>query len=132
VTATGGIRRKTILVVEDDEAVRTLLARALGVQYEVVTACDGQEALELLKGAHAVHLPALIITDVMMPKMNGYALSRLLKADRRWSTVPIVFLTARASAKDVVFGISAGARHYISKPFSVRDVLEKVGRILNA
>ncbi|WP_394838973.1 response regulator [Pendulispora rubella] len=128
-TATGGVRRKTILVVEDDEAVRTLLARALGVQYEVVTACDGQEALDILQSSHA---PALIITDVMMPKMNGYALSRLLKADRRWNNVPIVFLTARASAKDVVLGISAGARHYISKPFSVRDVLEKVGRILNA
>ncbi|WP_394849465.1 response regulator [Pendulispora brunnea] len=131
-TATGGVRRKTILVVEDDEAVRTLLARALGVQYEVLTACDGQQALDLLQSSRAPAPLSLIITDVMMPKMNGYALSRLLKADRRWNTVPIVFLTARASAKDVVLGISAGARHYISKPFSVRDVIEKVGRILNA
>jgi len=99
------------------------------IQYAVVVAHDGLDALELLKSSAA---PDLIITDVMMPKMNGYALSRLLKADRRWSHIPIVFLTARASAKDVAVGIHAGARHYISKPFGVRDVLDKVSRILNA
>ncbi|WP_394829773.1 response regulator [Pendulispora albinea] len=122
--------RKTILVVEDDTSVRTLLARALGIQYTVVVAQDGLEAMDLLRRSPAA--PDLIITDVMMPKMNGYALSRLLKADRRWDTVPIVFLTARASAKDVAQGLGAGARHYISKPFSVRDILDKVGRILTA
>jgi sigma-B regulation protein RsbU (phosphoserine phosphatase) len=121
-------RKKTILVVEDDEAVRTMLSRALGVQYTVVTANDGLDAMEALK--KATEMPDLIITDVMMPKMNGYALSRLLKADTRLRVIPIVFLTARTSAKDVVLGISAGARHYISKPFSVRDILDKVARIL--
>ncbi len=126
---TAAVRRKTILVVEDDEAVRILLSRTLGLHYAVTTACDGLDAMEQLKSGRA---PDLIITDVMMPKMNGYALSRLLKADRRWSHVPIVFLTARASAKDVAVGVHDSSRHYISKPFGVRDVLDKVGRILNA
>ena len=118
---------KTVLIVEDDESVRTMLARALGVKYTISQAADGLEAIEMLK---TIAPPDLIICDVMMPKMNGYAMTRMLKADEKLRLVPIVFLTARSSAKDVVLGINAGARHYISKPFSVRDVLDKVGKIL--
>jgi len=118
---------KRVLVVEDDGDVRALLVRALSTRYAVVQAEDGLAALEVLKKTGAVDL---IICDVMMPKMNGYALSRLLKADAKMKTIPIIFLTARTSAKDVVAGINAGARHYIAKPFSVKDVLDKVGKLL--
>lgn len=116
-----------MLVVEDDASVRQMLVRALGVQFTMSEAADGTEAIVLLKGDT---LPDLIITDVMMPKMNGYALSRHLKSDPKLKTIPIIFLTARTSAKDVVEGINAGARHYISKPFSLKDVLDKVVKIL--
>lgn len=120
--------KKTILVVEDDEAVRNMLVRALGVQYAVIAEEDGVEAMERLKKLSTP--PDLVITDVMMPKMNGYALARMLGADPRYRAIPIIFLTARTTAKDVAVGISAGARHYIAKPFGLRDVLDKVGRIL--
>ncbi len=115
-----------MLVVEDDASVRQMLVRALGVQFTMSEAADGTEAIVLLKG----DLPDLIITDVMMPKMNGYALSRHLKGDPKLKSIPIIFLTARTSAKDVVEGINAGARHYISKPFSLKDVVDKVAKIL--
>ena len=121
------VASKVILVVEDDASVRALLVRALGISYTVLEAPDGLAAMELLrKGAN----PDLIVCDVMMPRMNGYALARLLKADPVMKVIPIVFLTARGSAKDIVEGINAGARHYIAKPFSVRDVLDKIGKIL--
>jgi DNA-binding response OmpR family regulator len=127
VDSTNAPSDKRVLVVEDDGDVRALLVRALSTRYTVVQAEDGLAALEVLKKTGAVDL---IICDVMMPKMNGYALSRLLKADAKMKTIPIVFLTARTSAKDVVAGINAGARHYIGKPFSVKDVLDKVGKLL--
>jgi CheY-like chemotaxis protein len=119
--------RRAVLVVEDDESVRALLVRALGIQYKVLEAADGLAALELLRKIPA---PDVILCDVMMPRMNGYALARMLKADPVLKAIPIVFLTARGSAKDVVEGINAGARHYIAKPFSVKDVLEKVRKIV--
>ena len=119
--------KKRVLVVEDDASVRQMLVRALGTRFTMSEAGDGAEAILMLKGDD---LPDLIITDVMMPKMNGYALSRLLRTDAKLKAIPIIFLTARSSAKDVVEGINAGARHYISKPFSLKDVLDKVVKIL--
>ena len=118
---------KVVLVVEDDTSVRSMLVRALGNHYKVVEAGDGLAAMELLRKIPA---PDVILCDVMMPRMNGYALARVLKADPTLKSIPIVFLTARDSAKDIVEGINAGARHYIAKPFSVRDVLDKIGKIV--
>lgn len=119
--------KKRVLIVEDDASVRQMLVRALGTRFTMSEAGDGSEAILMLKGGE---LPDLIITDVMMPKMNGYALSRLLRTDPKLKGIPIIFLTARTSAKDVVEGINAGARHYISKPFSLKDVLDKVTKLL--
>jgi CheY-like chemotaxis protein len=118
---------KIVLVVEDDESVRAMLVRALGISYTVLEAGDGMAAMELLRKGT---IPDVILCDVMMPRMNGYALARVIKADPVLKGIPIVFLTARGSAKDIVEGINAGARHYIAKPFSVRDVLDKVGKIV--
>jgi CheY-like chemotaxis protein len=126
-SATPGRAQRLVLVVEDDEAVRTMLIRALGIQYKVLEAADGVAAMEVLR--HGA-MPDVIVCDVMMPRMNGYALARLLKADPIMKAIPIIFLTARGSAKDIVEGINAGARHYIAKPFSVRDVLDKIGKIV--
>ncbi len=124
---TSPVASKTILVVEDDPSVRTLLSRALGIKYRVLEAEDGMDAMSMLKNGPSVDL---IITDVMMPRMNGYALARTLKALGPFKNVPIIFLTARTSAADVVAGINVGARHYIAKPFSVKDVTDKVAKIL--
>jgi DNA-binding response OmpR family regulator len=118
---------KRILVVEDDESVRTLLARQLGTEYEVHQAGDAQAAFEVLK---KIALPDLILCDVMMPGMTGVQFAKQLKGMNDFKQVPIIFLTARTGALDVIEGINAGARHYITKPFNMRDLLDKVAKAI--
>jgi DNA-binding response OmpR family regulator len=120
--------RRRILVVEDDESVRQLLARQLGTEYEVQQAADAQQALQVLGAMKP--LPDLIICDVMMPGMTGVQLAKQLKASNEYKTVPIIFLTARTGALDVIEGINAGARHYITKPFNMKDLLDKVAKAM--
>jgi DNA-binding response OmpR family regulator len=119
---------KRILVVEDDESVRQLLARQLQTEYEVHQAVDGQQALQVLKTMRP--LPDLIICDVMMPGMTGVQFAKQLKAAPEFKSVPIIFLTARTGALDVIEGINAGARHYITKPFNMKDLLDKVAKAM--
>ncbi len=118
---------KSILVVEDDESVRTLLARQLQSEYQVHQAADAVAALEVLK---KVSLPDLIICDVMMPGMTGVQFAKQLKGMPEYKQIPIIFLTARTGALDVIEGINAGARHYITKPFNMRDLLDKVAKAI--
>ena len=119
--------KKRILVVEDDASVRTLLARQLQAIYEVHQAPDAQAALEALQ---TIPLPDLIICDVMMPGMTGVQLARHLKGTAAFKQVPIIFLTARTGALDVIEGINAGARHYVTKPFNMKDLLDKVAKAI--
>ncbi len=118
---------KRILVVEDDETVRTLLVRQLQTAYEVHQAGDAQAALKTLEQIHA---PDLIICDVMMPGMTGVQFAKHLKGINEFKQVPIIFLTARTGALDVIEGINAGARHYITKPFNMKDLLDKVAKAM--
>jgi DNA-binding response OmpR family regulator len=120
--------RKRILVVEDDESVRQLLARQLQTEYEVHQATDAQAALQALQAMKP--LPDLIICDVMMPGMTGVQFAKQLKATNEFKYVPIIFLTARTGALDVIEGINAGARHYITKPFNMKDLLDKVAKAM--
>jgi DNA-binding response OmpR family regulator len=120
--------RRRILVVEDDEAVRTLLARQLQTEYEVQQAADAQQALKVLESMKP--LPDLIICDVMMPGMTGVQFAKTLKGTNEYKSVPIIFLTARTGALDVIEGINAGARHYITKPFNMKDLLDKVAKAM--
>jgi CheY-like chemotaxis protein len=125
--ATGSQTGQTIMVVEDDPAIREMLVRSLGLEYQVYEAQDGHAALETLA---QIELPDLLIADVMMPRMDGLTLARALKAEARTRAIPIIFLTGLDSAKDVVQGINAGARHYLTKPFKIQDLLSKVGKTL--
>lgn len=118
---------KTILVVDDDAAVRNLLALQLGTRYTVHQAGEAHAALALLG---KINVPDLILCDVMMPGMSGLELAKHLRAQHAYKQVPIIFLTARAEALDVIKGINAGAKHYITKPFSMNDLLEKVAKAL--
>jgi len=120
--------RRRILVVEDDESVRQLLARQLGTEYEVQQAADAQQALQVLGTMKP--LPDLIICDVMMPGMTGVQFAKQLKGTNEYKSVPIIFLTARTGALDVIEGINAGARHYITKPFNMKDLLDKVAKAM--
>src|SRR5580658_1242309 len=117
--------RKLVLVVDDDRTVRTMVRQALETKgYEVAEATDGLQASELFE--KLPRPPALLICDVMMPSMDGLDLAKLVRAKKELSTMPIIFLTAKTGAPDLGKGIQAGARHYVTKPFSVKELLVKV------
>ncbi len=97
--------------------------RALG---EVVTAVDGQDALEKARS----RAPDVVVTDLMMPRMDGLTLARHLKHDPSLSRVPVVMLTARTGPRDVIAGINAGARFYVTKPFKTEELILKVQKAL--
>lgn len=116
-------RRPSILVVEDDRAVLKMLGALLGQIGHVTLAEDGQDAYEMLE---AGLIPDVVVTDLMMPRMDGLTLAKKMKNDRNLGRVPVVMLTAKARPTDVVLGINAGARAYITKPFKHDELLEKV------
>lgn len=121
------VRRPQILVVEDDQDVRTLIVRLLSTIADVRDAADGRLAMHaILKGGR----PDLIITDLMMPRMDGLEFTRELKKDANLQKIPIIMLTAKGGPKDLVEGINAGARHYMTKPFKPDDLIAKVKKLL--
>ncbi len=118
---------KIVMVVEDDPSIREMLVRSLSLDYCVYEAPDGQTALEMLVRMRA---PDLLLMDVMMPRLDGLQLAAKLKAENHLKTVPIIFLTGRDSPKDVVHGINVGARHYLTKPFKIQELLTKVAKTM--
>lgn len=123
------LTNKCVLIVEDDPKIREMLERSLEREYKIVTAEDGVMGLVQAAGQPK---PDLVIADVMMPKMDGIAMAKRLKADPRTSNIPVIFLTAREGSRDVIAGIQAGARHYVTKPFDLNDLLTKVRKTLGA
>jgi CheY-like chemotaxis protein len=103
-----------------------MIVRLLGSIGDVREAEDGEAALEALFDKR----PDLVITDVMMRRMDGIELTKNLKSDPSLRTVPVILVTAKNTPRDVIEGINAGVRHYLTKPFSPRDLLEKVRRAL--
>lgn len=114
--------KKKILIVEDERAIVEILKFNLAREgYETLEALDGEAGLQLgLTGD-----PDLILLDVMLPKMNGFDICAKLRD--AGSTVPIIMLTAREEETDKVFGLEAGADDYMTKPFSMRELLARVG-----
>jgi DNA-binding response OmpR family regulator len=116
-----------VLVAEDDEDIRSLVSfRLQRAGYRVVEAADGEHALELA----FERLPDLAVLDVMMPKLDGYELTRRLRSDERTTRLPVILLTARAQETDVQQGFAAGADDYIRKPFSALELTERVEAVL--
>ena len=114
-----------ILVVEDDAAIlRGLRDNLAAESYEVITAADGAEGYRLSQEKK----PDLIILDLMLPKLSGYEICRKLRAEG--NRVPILMLTARGDEADRVLGLDLGADDYVSKPFSVRELLARVRALL--
>jgi DNA-binding response OmpR family regulator len=113
------------MVIEDEAAIREMLVRSLGVDYCVYQAADGQAALDILA---LIKPPDLIVCDVMMPRMDGLSFATRIKLEPRLKTVPVIFLTGLGAPKDFVNGINAGARHYLTKPFKIQDLLAKVSK----
>lgn len=117
-----------ILVVEDAASVLDMLEVTLRLKgYPVATARNGQDALEYISQQH----PALVITDILMPKMDGYTLAHTLRKDPQTSQIPIVFLSATYIApEDKQFAFALGAVHFLEKPIDTEDFLLTIAEIL--
>jgi two-component system OmpR family response regulator len=113
-----------ILIVEDDQNLLTTLKyNLLNEGYEVVTAIDGTQALENAR----MEKPELIILDVMLPKLSGFEVCRIL---RKEMTAPILMLTAKTEEVDKIVGLEIGADDYMTKPFSMRELIARVRAML--
>ena len=114
---------KKILIIDDEQDIVETLQFTLSTEgYDCSVAFDGEAGLNLAKEIH----PDLIILDVMMPKINGYKISRLLKYDNAYKDIPILMITARSQNEDKAIGEETGADEYITKPFELEYVLSKV------
>jgi two-component system, OmpR family, alkaline phosphatase synthesis response regulator PhoP len=121
-------RKKKILVVEDEPMVRGALKLRLEKNnYEIIEAEDGNAGLNAARSEK----PDLIILDVMLPKMDGYQVARLLKFDEKFKHIPIVMLTARSQQADRDTGQAVGADAYLTKPFKSEELFEVVSRLIS-
>lgn len=118
---------RLILIVEDDDGIRKYLEDELRKFFVIVTTSNGQEALERLQ----TEKPDLIISDVMMPIMNGYELTKIIRSDSKTSDIPIILLTAMIGEEKKVKGFDVGADAYIEKPFSLRILVAKCRQLIS-
>ena len=118
---------KKILIVDDEaELVKAVQIRLDQAGYEVLVAGDGREGFDVARREK----PDLIILDLMLPGMDGYEVYGLLKADTRYSKIPIIMFTARAQESDKKMGEEVGADAYITKPFDHQALLKKIKELL--
>ena len=119
---------KKILIADDRyEVVELVKATLEGEDYQVIDASDGREALEKTREDK----PDLILLDVMLPKIHGYKIARLLKFDLEYKNIPIIMLTARAQESDINIGEEVGADEYVTKPFDMDILIALVKKYLN-
>src|SRR5690606_40443756 len=119
--------RPTILVVDDHIEILDFIAEDLSDSFEVLKAADGFRAMELLAG----HPVQLVVSDVMMPEMDGYELCRRIKSDVEHSHIPVVLLTAKNTLQSKIQGLEQGADAYIEKPFSPAHLYAQIGSLLS-
>ncbi|HEX5717640.1 MAG TPA: ATP-binding protein [Thermoanaerobaculia bacterium] len=117
-----------VLLVEDNQELRSFMAQRLSSRYQVEEAADGNEGLAAARRA----TPDLIVSDVMMPGMDGHELCRRLRADPSLASVPVILLTARAGSEAVVEGLEVGADDYVVKPFALRELQARIAAHLRA
>lgn len=123
----GASKEKLVLVVDDEPDIRELVRYNLEMRgYRVEEAADGAKAVELTRQLQ----PVLIILDLMLPKIDGLEVCRLLKADPVTCHIPIIMLTALGSEVDKIVGLELGADDYVTKPFSPRELVARVGAVL--
>ncbi len=119
--------RKSILVVDDSADIRNYVVGCLDMIYSIEVAKDGVDGLEKLEEV----LPDLIISDVMMPRMDGYEFCRNVKADPRFNHIPVILLTSKASLEAKIEGLQAGSDDYLSKPFNAEELRVRVANLVS-
>ena len=112
--------KKTVLIVEDEKSIVDILQYNLKKEYKILTANDGEAGLDMALKEN----PDILLLDLMLPKLDGFAVCRILR--EKGSRVPVIILTAREEEDDKVRGLELGADDYITKPFSVREVMARV------
>ena len=117
---------KVVMVVDDDESVRTLVVKALSPFCKVISAEDGLVASEMLGNLR----PDLLVCDVMMPRVDGFSLARLIRKRPELANMPIIFLTAKTGPAAAIQGIQLGAKHYMQNPFRIKELTERVMKLL--
>ena len=117
---------KSILVVDDDLGDRSLLRKILDKSYIVIEASNGEEAVVLARSEK----PALILMDIMMPKIDGYIACSIIKRDPCTSEIPVVMLTGLKSELNIRLADEIGAAGYLTKPFNKQELLDRIGQFL--
>ena len=120
--------KQTILIVEDNITMLNYLFKKLSEKYNTYAALNGNDALKKLKELKI--LPDLIITDIMMDKVDGYDFAKIISKSASYSHIPFIFLSAKAAFSDKLQGLKLGAIDYVPKPFSIIELLQKIGSIL--
>ena len=117
------MEKQRILVVDDRETLLTAVQDILEIEgYIALTATNGVKALQVMEEIR----PDLIVADILMPQMNGYALYEAVRARPEWASIPFIFLTAKAEREDVSKGKELGVEDYIIKPFEPQELLRVV------
>lgn len=120
---------KKILVVDDDPYILMSLEFLMKKEgFDVKVARNGTEALEIIHQEN----PALVLLDIMMPDMDGYAICKHIKGNKKLQQIKVVFLSAKSKESDIQKGYDLGASLYVTKPFSTRDLMKKVRELLAA
>jgi len=119
---------KKILVADDESNIRLLVSSMLDKDYTVLEASNGQEAVDIARSEE----PDLILMDIMMPKLDGYTACSLIKADGATKVIPVVMLTGVGHELNKRLAEEIGAEGYITKPFSLGDLLDTIGKFLKS
>jgi signal transduction histidine kinase/DNA-binding response OmpR family regulator len=120
------VEQPQLLVIEDNADVRAFLAATLAAHYQVLTASDGEAGVALARE----QVPDLVLTDVMMPRLDGHGVCQVLHQDERTSHIPIIMLTAKASLESKLEGLQTGADAYLPKPFHPAELLATIANLL--
>ncbi len=117
-----------VLVVDDDEGLRQLVR--LTLEFAGITVCEAQDGLDALEKIHA-ELPALVLVDVMMPRMDGLTLCRTLRAGPDTAHLPVIMISGKTDSRSIQEGLESGANEYITKPFEIKELTRRVETLLN-
>ncbi len=114
--------RELVIVADDNPDMREYVSRLLADEYRVIAVEDGERAVEATREHH----PALLLTDVMMPRLDGFGVLQAIRSDSRVSEIPVILLSARAGEESRIEGLDAGADDYLVKPFTARELVTRV------
>jgi len=118
----------TILVVEDEPDMQMALKiRLESIGFQVIQALDGLEGFQMAKK----HMPNLILLDIMLPKMDGFKVCKMLKLDNKYKQIPVVMLSAKSTEQDIETGKKAGAEYFLPKPFRTDELLKIIRELMS-